>query len=168
MDIPVKNIDDLRSEIIRLEKHRQEQEMELKKRFSSPSAIFASIRSIFPKTPEGEAGSSNNFGLGTILSPDIIGLISRFVLPIALNKTLFKRSNFIVKTLVGLASQKASAYISEDSVTSVWGRVKSLFGKRPKTAVKPSTVKQPEKPVMEKEVIVADPVPPISPNIRPV
>jgi hypothetical protein len=167
MDIPVKNIDDLRSAIIRLEKHRQEQEMELKKRFSSPSAIFASLRSIFPKSPEG-ATTGNNFGLGDIISPDIIGLISRFVLPIALNKTLFKRSNFIVKTLVGLASQKASAYISEDSVTSVWGRVKSLFGKRPKTAIKPSTVKQPEKPLTEKKVIVADPVPPISPNIRPV
>jgi hypothetical protein len=166
MDIPVKNIDDLRSEIIRLEKHRQEQEMELKKRFSSPSAIFASVRSIFPKAPEGET-TGNNFGLGSFLSPDIIGLISRFVLPIALNKTLFKRSNFIVKTLVGLASQKASAYISEDSVTSVWGRVKSLFGKKPKTAVKPSTVKPTEKPLMEKKV-TADPVLPISPNIRPV
>ncbi|WP_342646711.1 hypothetical protein [Mucilaginibacter sp. CSA2-8R] len=166
MDIPVKNIDDLRSEIIRLEKHRQEQEMDLKKRFSSPSAIFASVRSIFPKAPEGEAGGNNNFGLSTLLSPDIVSLISRFVLPIALNKTLFKRSNFIVKTLVGLVSQKASTYISEDSVTSVWGRVKSLFGKRPKTAVMPSTVKQPET-IVEKEVI-ADPVPPISPNIRPV
>jgi hypothetical protein len=167
MDIPVKNIDDLRSEIIRLEKHRQEQEMDLKKRFSSPSAIFASVRSIFPKAPEGETGGNNSFGLGTLLSPDIVSLISRFVLPIALNKTLFKRSNFIVKTLVGLVSQKASTYISEDSVTSVWGRVKSLFGKRPKTAVMPSTVKQTEKTIIEKKVIV-DPVPPISPNIRPV
>ncbi len=167
MDIPVKNIDDLRSEIIRLEKHRQEQEMELKKRFNSPSAIFASIRSIFPKAPEGEASAGGNFGLSSILSPDIIGLISRFVLPIALNKTLFKRSNFIVKTLVGLASQKASTYISEDSVTSVWGRVKSLFGKKPKTAIKQSTVKPPEKPILEKKVVV-EPAPPISPNIRPV
>jgi hypothetical protein len=142
MDIPVKNIFDLQSEIIRLEKSKQEQEMVLKQRFSSPSAIFSSIKSIFPKSPEGEAG--NGGGIGSFLSPDILSLISRFVLPFALNKTIFKRSGFIVKTLVGLASQKASSYISEDSVTSVWGRVKSLFGKKPKTAIKASTVKEPE------------------------
>ena len=154
MDIPVKNIFDLQSEIIRLEKAKQEQEIVLKQRFSSPSAIFASVKSIFPKSPEG-AGSSSGSGAGSFLSPDILSLVSRFVLPIALNKTLFKKSGFIVKTLVGLASQKASSYISEDSVTSVWGRVKSLFGKKPGTARKPSTVKainQP--PLIAREPVV--------------
>jgi hypothetical protein len=151
MDIPVKNIFDLQAEIIRLEKAKQEQEMVLKQRFNSPSAIISSIRSIFPKAPEGESSG----GIGSFLSPDLLSLVSRFVLPIALNKTLFKRSNFIVKTLVGLVSQKASTYISEDSVTSVWGRVKSLFGKKPGTAVKPSTVKQPvvNQPVVNEPVI---------------
>ena len=139
--IPVKSILDLQSEIIRLEKQKQEQEMRLKHRFSSPSAIFSSIRSAFPKAPEGEGGGG---GIGSLLSPDLLSLVSRFVLPIALNKTLFKKSNFIIKTVVGLLSQKASTYISEDSVTSVWGRVKSLFGKSPSTARKASTVKQPQ------------------------
>jgi hypothetical protein len=148
MDIPVKNIFDLQSEIIRLEKSKQEQEMVLKQRFSSPSAIFASVKSIFPKSPEGGSTSAAH----SLLSPDILSLISRFVLPLALNKTLFKKSGFIVKTLVGLASQKASTYISEDSVTSVWGRVKSLFGKKPGTARKASTVK--EQPVVLKEPLV--------------
>jgi hypothetical protein len=140
MDLPVKNVLDLQSEIIRLEKLKQEQEMVLKQRFSSPSAIFQSVKSIFPSSPAGEGGG---FSAASILSPDIVSLFSRLVLPIALNKTLFKNSGFIVKTLVGLLSQKASSYISEDSVTSVWGRVKSLFGKRPKTAVKASTVADP-------------------------
>lgn len=137
--IPVKNIFDLQSEIIRLEKSRQEQEMVLKQRFSGPSAIISSIRSAFPKAPEGEGG-----GLASFFSPDLLSLVSRFVLPIALNKTLFKKSNFLIKTIVGLVSQKASNYISEDSVTSVWGRVKSLFGKKPSTARKASTVKEPQ------------------------
>lgn len=152
MDIPVKNIFDLQAEIIRLEKVKQEQEMVLKQRFSSPSAIIASVRSIFPKAPEGEGGGG---GIGSFFSPDILSLVSRFVLPLALNKTLFKKSNFIVKTLVGLVSQKASTYISEDSVTSVWGRVKSLFGKKPGTARKPSTVKEPL-PVV-KPVVISPP-----------
>ncbi|MDT3403516.1 hypothetical protein [Mucilaginibacter terrae] len=135
--IPVKTIFDLQSEIIRLEKSRQEQEMVLKQRFSGPSAIISSIRSAFPKAPEGQGGG----GIGSLFSPDLVSLVSRFVLPLALNKTLFRKSNFIIKTVVGLLSQKASTYISEDSVTSVWGRVKSLFGKKPSTARKPSTVK---------------------------
>ncbi len=144
MDISVKNIFDLQAEIIRLEKVKQEQEMLLKQRFSSPSAIISSVRSIFPKAPEGEG----NGGIGSFFSPDLLSLISRFVLPIALNKTLFKNSNFLIKTIVGLMSQKASTYISEDSVTSVWGRVKSLFGKKPGTARKPSTVKETNPPVI--------------------
>jgi hypothetical protein len=158
MEIPVKNIFDLQAEIIRLEKVRQEQEMLLKQRFSSPKAILASVRSIFPKSPEAEVGG----GTTSLFSPDILSLVSRFVLPIALNKTLFKNSGFIIKTLVGLASQKASSYISEDSVTSVWGRVKSLFGKRPSTAVKAATVKQPviQEPVLQDPTIQATTVRP--------
>ena len=158
MDIPVKNIFDLQAEIIRLEKVRQEQEMVLKQRFSSPGAIFASVRSIFPQSPGGEPGG----GAASLFSPDILSLVSRFVLPIALNKTLFKNSGFIIKTLVGLASQKASSYISEDSVTSVWGRVKSLFGKKPSTAVKAATVKQPvvQQPVIQDPIIQATTVRP--------
>ena len=148
MDIPVKNIFDLQSEIIRLEKAKQEQEIVLKQRFSSPSAIFASVKSIFPKGPQGESTGAAS----SLFSPDILSLVSRFVLPLALNKTLFKKSGFIVKTLVGLASQKASSYISEDSVTSVWGRVKSLFGKKPVTARKPATVK--EQPLLVRDPIV--------------
>jgi hypothetical protein len=30
---------------------------------------------------------------------------------------------------VGILSQKASGYISEESVGGVWGKVKSIFGK---------------------------------------
>ncbi|QJD96631.1 hypothetical protein HH214_12435 [Mucilaginibacter robiniae] len=138
MDIPVKNITDLQSEIIRLERQRQQQEIELKKRFSSPSAAFASLKTLFPKSSHpAERGESVT---STLFSQDVLGLLSRVVLPFTLNKTLFKKSNFIVKTLVGILSQKASTYISEDSVTTVWGRVKSLFTKKPGTAIKPAKV----------------------------
>ncbi|MBS7565437.1 hypothetical protein KHS38_13580 [Mucilaginibacter sp. Bleaf8] len=136
MDISVKNVFDLQSEIIRLEKLKQTQEIELKKRFNSPSAIFASVMTVFPKSPSADGAKVSH----TLFSQDVIGLISRVLLPLTLNKTLFKRSNFIVKTLVGILSQKASNYISEDSVTTVWGRVKSIFTKKPGTAVKQATV----------------------------
>lgn len=123
MDMPITNISDLQSEIIRLEKHKQEQEIELKKRFSSPSAIFSSVMTLFPKSPDGGSSASRLF------HTDIISLLSRFLIPLTLNKTLFKGSNFLVKTLVGLVSQKASDFVNEDTVSSVWDKAKGLLGK---------------------------------------
>jgi len=122
MDVPIRNIDELRNEIARLKGLQFEQKAALSARFSSPSAIFSSLFSFFPKSSSGEAK-------GNLLNQDIVGILSRIVLPFALNKTLFRHSNFIVKALVGLASQKASQFISEDSVTGLWGKAKGLFEK---------------------------------------
>ena len=47
MDLPVRNIDDLRSEISRLKGLEQEQSVALAQRFKSPGAILSSIISIF-------------------------------------------------------------------------------------------------------------------------
>ncbi|CAN5168046.1 hypothetical protein BH09BAC6_BH09BAC6_00760 [soil metagenome] len=127
MDLPIRNIGDLRSEIMRLKGVEQDQSVALKARFSSPSAIFGTIFSLFPKS----AGPGGEKSAG-LFDQDFVGLISRFVLPLALNKTLFRHSNFLVKALVGLVSQKASNYISEDAVVSVWDKIKSLFNKTKK------------------------------------
>jgi len=139
MDLTVKNVVDLQSEILRLEALKQNQEIVLKQRFSSPKAILASVKTLFPQSSDSSGAPAS--AVSSLFSQDMLGLISRFVLPIALNKTLFKNSGFIIKTVVGILSQKASSYISEDSVTSVWGRVKSVFTKNPKNAIVPATVK---------------------------
>lgn len=123
MDVPIRNIDDLHGEIARLSGLRQQQKTALGERFSSPSAIFSTMFSLFPKTPATDSIRGN------LLNQDYFGLISRFVLPFALNKTFFRHSNFIVKALVGMVSQKASHFISEDSVTSLWDKAKGLFNK---------------------------------------
>ena len=122
MDISVKNIDDLRSEIARLRVAEHEQVTALSERFKSPSAIFSTAVSLF-KSPVTSGNSKNN----GFLHQDIVGLISRFVLPFTLNKTIFKNSGFIIKSIVGLVSQKASHLITEDSVASVWDKAKALF-----------------------------------------
>ena len=121
MTLPIKNSVELRHEIYRLQGVEAEQSEALKKRFSSPGAVFSTVMSLFPKSDDKEDKNSSLF------NQDFIGLISRFVLPIALNKTLFKNSGFIVKTIVGLLSQKASHYINEDSVGGIWGKMKHLF-----------------------------------------
>lgn len=120
---PIYNSNDLRTEIARLENLEREKGAAIKQHFSSPGAIFSTVMSLF----KGDSDEKDNDG--GIFKQDFVGLISRFVLPLALNKTLFRNSNFIVKALVGLVSQKASTFISEDSVTGVWDKAKGLFGK---------------------------------------
>ncbi|RYY34806.1 MAG: hypothetical protein EOP46_12170 [Sphingobacteriaceae bacterium] len=145
--ITIKNIDDLRSEISRLEIAELDKSILLKQRFSSPSALFATALSLFPKSATADGIKSAGF-----FSQDFVGLISRFVLPLALNKTVFRGSNFIVKALVSVLSQKASNYISEDTVTGVWGKVKGIF----------SSFSKKKKPA-EAPIIAPDPaIPPYS------
>lgn len=118
---PIRNSADLKAEIFRLERIEVEQNIALKARFNSPAAIFSSVLSLF-STPDKEGTKSAG-----IFSQDFVGLISRFILPLTLNKTFFRHSNFLVKTLVGVLSQKASHYISEDSVGSIWHKLTGLF-----------------------------------------
>jgi len=122
MDLPIKNIDDLRLEIYKLRGVEQEQSIALSKRFSTPSALISTLFSLFPKSANADGEKSSGF-----FDQDIVGLISRVVLPLVLNKTIFRHSNFIMKAVVSILSQKASHFISEDSVGSVWHLVKSLF-----------------------------------------
>jgi hypothetical protein len=126
MDMSIKNSSDLKAEIIRLRALNQQQSLELKARVNTPSALFHTIVSLFPKFQRD--GSKSN-----ILNQDFFGILSRILLPLTLNKTLFRNSNFLVKAVVGFLSQKASHFISEDSVVGVWNKVKSMFEKKHKT-----------------------------------
>ena len=122
MNMPIKNIDDLRSEIYRLKELEREQSVAIGMRFSTFSSTLSTLYSLFPKI----AGVNGERAKG-FFEQDLVGLISRFVLPFTLNKTIFRNSNFLIKSLVGLVSQKASHFISEDSIMSVWDKVKHLF-----------------------------------------
>jgi hypothetical protein len=127
MELPIRNINDLRDEIVRLKQVEQEQSHALGHRFKSPSALFSSIYSLFSSTNSETGEKTKGF-----FDQDLVGLISRIVLPFTLNKTVFKNSGFLIKTLVGLVSQKASHFITEDSVTSVWDKIKSFFPSKTK------------------------------------
>ena len=124
MQLPIKNIDDLRIEISRLRGVEKEQSIALSKRFNTPSALFSTLLSLFPKSPVADGEKSQGF-----FNQDIVGLISRFILPFTLNKTIFRHSGFIVKTLVGIVSQKVSHFITEDSLIGLWDKVKTIFSK---------------------------------------
>src|SRR5258707_15472403 len=114
-EVIINSRDDLRNEIFRLQGLEQAQGMAIKQRFSGPGALFSTILSLFRTGSDPEADKGDG-----IFHQDFLGLISRIVLPFTLNKTIFRHSNFLIKTLVGLVSQKASHYISEDSVGNIW------------------------------------------------
>jgi hypothetical protein len=120
VDVSITNVGDLKTEIIRLRQLKSEQGTAIQARFSSPSAIYHTIGSLFPKSA----------GKNGILNQDIFGLLSRILLPLTLNKTIFRNSNFIVKALVGYLSQKASHFVNEDKVMGVWDKVMSVFEKK--------------------------------------
>ena len=132
MDVQIKDINDLREEISRLRGVESRQGVALAARFNSPSAIFSTIVSMFSGKDDGPKHPG-------FFNQDLLGLVSRIVLPVTLNKTLFRNSNFLVKTLVGLVSQKASNYISEDAVGGIWTKVKALFAKTAKKKPEPNT-----------------------------
>jgi hypothetical protein len=141
-DLPINNHTDLRNEIFRLQGLEREQSIAIKQRFNSPGALFSTLFSLFPK---GAADDKS----GGVFNQDLLGVISRFVIPFTLNKTLFRHSNFLVKALVGLVSQKASHFISEDSVESVWDKAKGLISKIPDIFSKDKKAK-PESPSFRK------------------
>jgi hypothetical protein len=122
MDVPIKNITDLRSEILRLKEVEQQQSIALGLRFKTFSSTMSTLMTIFPRPVGSDGTKSSGF-----FDQDLVGLISRFVLPFTLNKTLFRNSGFIVKAIVGLVSQKASHFITEDSVVGVWDKAKAIF-----------------------------------------
>jgi len=123
MDVPIRNIDTLRSEIARLKDTEREQSIAIGKRFSSLSSVLQTVSSLFPK-PNPATGSKGFF------EQDIVSLLSRIILPFTLNKTIFRNSNFLVKALVGIVSQKASKFINEETVALVWDKVKGIFNKK--------------------------------------
>ena len=123
MDVPIRNIDALRAEISRLKESEKLQSVAIGQRFSSLSSVFSTVASIFPRS--NPATGSKGF-----FEQDIVSLLSRIVLPFLLNKTIFKNSNFLVKALVGVVSQKASSFINEETISILWDKVKGVFNKK--------------------------------------
>ncbi len=120
-NVTINNAEDLKAEILRLRHLKEEQGEALKARFISPGAAISTLMTVFPKE------SRLKFD---IFHQDFLGILSRILLPLTLNKTLFRNSNFLTKGLVGFLSQKASHFISEDAVSGLWDKVKSLFEKK--------------------------------------
>ena len=118
MDVVIKNQTDLKLEIHRLKADKLDQELHIKQHFNSPRAILGTIVSLFHKNKTGETTPSGQ-GFGA--------LISKYLLPLTLDKTLFRKSGVMVKVLVRMLSQKASGLVSDENFSSFWDKLKNLI-----------------------------------------
>lgn len=112
----ITNKEELREEIAKLRMIDDEQSEGLALRFNSPSAAFASMMSLFPSQRSKRR-------------QDPVTLVARVLLPLTLNKTLFRHSNFLTRVVGGFAAQKAAGLVTEQRMESVWHSMRSIFYK---------------------------------------
>jgi len=110
---------ELQLEIARLQSELYEQRVALHSRFQGPAAIFGTVRSLFRSADPGARAHHE----------DVFSLLSRILIPLTLNKTIFSQSGFLVKTLVGLISQKAAGFVNEGSIETMIVKAKSYVEK---------------------------------------
>ncbi len=66
---------------------------------------------------------------------NISGTIMSFLLPMFLNKTVFRGSGFITKSIAALVSGKVGKSLDADKLSGIFSTVKSIFTKKKKTDV---------------------------------
>jgi len=120
--IEITDIHELKAATARLQILEGDQKMVLQQRLNSPAAIFDSLMTGFPKKTATMGNVTPSF-----LHRDMLRLLSRVVIPFTLNKTLFRKSNFLVKLLVSLVSQKAAGLINEPASENLLTKFKAAF-----------------------------------------
>jgi hypothetical protein len=121
MRIKIQNIDDLREEVVRLEVVRTEIETELKievqkitSKIRIPLLLLRKLNNFFAgskdksRTKDGEDWVTSIFSIG---------------LPLLLNRFLFPKSGFIVKSIIELISQTTAKSVNTDSMIELIEKV---------------------------------------------
>ncbi len=134
MEKTFSSLAELQAEIQFLKVQQFKQEENLKHQFSSPGTILKTLGGFF-KT---ESGTHRSF-MHDLMSQDIITNVSRVIIPLLLNGVIFKKSGFIVKTLVTFLSQKAAKQVNSHALSSVLDKITGIFkhkedGTAPRTA----------------------------------
>lgn len=125
---------ELQAEIQYLKVQRFKQEEELKEKISSPKEVFKTITHLF----KSDSGKRQSF-VSELINQDLITNITRVVLPLLLNGVVFKKSGFLVKTLMTFVSQKAAAQVNSHTLSGIVDKVTGIFKKKDKPNVAVNT-----------------------------
>ncbi|WP_207533664.1 hypothetical protein [Desertivirga arenae] len=124
---------ELQAEVQYLKVQQFKQEEVLKEKLSSPKEIFKAVTSLF----KSDTGKRQSF-TSELMNQDLITNITRVILPLLLNGVVFKKSGFIVKTLMTFISQKAATQVNSHTLSGLVDKVTGIFKK--KDAQKPGKV----------------------------
>jgi hypothetical protein len=136
MRAKIQSVSDLRSELSRLRIQSLEYENDLhqvsekiKSKFHVPMMIINKISdlmgSLFGKDDDGPAKKEDT---------DWVTNIFRVGLPVFMNKFIFPKSGFLMKSVVAMVSQKAAKNVNKDVVTDLIDKVTDwIKTPRPKT-----------------------------------
>ncbi|MCI0921466.1 hypothetical protein [Sphingobacterium rhinopitheci] len=142
MKTKINNLDELKWEIARLTELKREQESYLndqytllKNKVDMPARVFGTVASSIPgfnlvKSVVSSIGKSSPKDEHGVASGDWLTKGIRIGLPILLNSTFLKKSGWMKKALVLLASQTATSQITQDSVSNLLAKVTRFI--RPK------------------------------------
>ena len=137
MRTKIQNIDDLREEVIRLGVKRTEMESDLKIEVEKITSRIRLPLMILRKLNDFLGGSRDKSGKK--VSEDWVSSIFRIGLPVMMNRFLFPKSGFIVKSVIELISQNAAKTVNKDLMGGLLEKL-SEWIKSPKTRNK----KEPE------------------------
>ncbi|MGB4773728.1 MAG: hypothetical protein WBP45_01025 [Daejeonella sp.] len=119
MKTRIQNVNELRAEIARLKLQRLQYEhvfeAEIKNisdKLTAPIHFVKKIGAFF--SGDNDHGKAEQIKGGT----DWVSVVSRIGLPLILNKLVFRKSGFIMKSIVALISQKAATSVNKDLVVN--------------------------------------------------
>ncbi|RYF98103.1 MAG: hypothetical protein EOO07_38635 [Chitinophagaceae bacterium] len=118
---------ELQAEIQYLKVQQFKQEEGLKEKISSPKELFKTITHLF----KSDSGKKQSF-VSELINQDLITNITRVILPLLLNGVVFKKSGFIMKTLMTFVSQKAAAQVNSHTISGIVDKVSGIFKKKDK------------------------------------
>ena len=113
---------ELTAEIARLKVTGHQQGLALRARFKGPKAILQTAGSLLPAMKDAKGKLRPGY-----LHPDWLKIAARFAIPFALNKTIFRKSNFLIKMAVDLVSQKAASQVTIQGTEKLIGQGRSVF-----------------------------------------
>lgn len=111
MKTPIENIDTLRSELLRLKMHQYQLEHSMRQDVTAIKESFKSPLKFF--------GIGKEKALTESHKEDWVTGALRIGLPWAINSLMFKRSGFILKTLVTLVSQNAAGKVNRNTLANL-------------------------------------------------
>ncbi|MFA6946075.1 MAG: hypothetical protein WC220_09255 [Pedobacter sp.] len=125
MKTPIRNVDELRAEVLRLREQRLEMEsdmqLELSKivsKFRLPLMLLGKLNDwfgVFSGLGKNKKGSSEG--------NDLVSGIFRIGLPFLMDKFVFPKSGFITRTVLELLTKKAANVVNKDLISNLIDKV---------------------------------------------